>query len=179
MYAQDIINFWFDEQTKPLWFAKNQKFDDYITENFKQIHQQATQSELYTWRTSAEGRLAEVIILDQFSRQLFRNSRQAFAYDGMALILAQEAIQLKLDQNLETEKRRFLYMPFMHSESQKIHEQAVPLFQSLNEPNVLKYEMRHKVIIDRFGRYPHRNQVLGRKSSAEELIFLTEPNSRF
>lgn len=97
----------------------------------------------------------------------------------MALVLAQEMIHLKLDQNLNPTERRFLYMPFMHSESKRIHEVALTLFERLNDPTVLDYELKHKIIIDRFGRYPHRNQVLGRPSSAEELEFLTQPNSSF
>ncbi|EAO7613966.1 DUF924 domain-containing protein, partial [Salmonella enterica] len=131
------------------------------------------------WRKTAEGRLAEIIVLDQFSRNLFRDSPQAFAQDSLALALAQEAISLNLDQQLSPEQRAFLYMPFMHSESKLIHEFALKLFQRLGNPTNLEFEKKHKVIIDRFGRYPHRNQILGRESTDEELTFLTQPDSSF
>jgi len=139
----------------------------------------ASQAELWSWRSNAEGRLAEIIVLDQFSRNLYRDSPRAFAQDALALALAQEAISLKLDQQLSPEQRSFLYMPFMHSESQIIHEFALKLFQRLGNPENLDFEKKHKIIIERFGRYPHRNQILGRQSSAEELEFLTQPNSSF
>lgn len=175
----NILEFWFKADTQTLWFAKSVDFDALISEKFSDIHQQAAQAELWSWRKSAEGRLAEIIILDQFSRNLFRDQAAAFAQDPMALILAQEAISLDLDKQLSPEQRAFLYMPFMHSESKAIHEFALKLFQRLGEPVSLEFEKKHKQIIERFGRYPHRNQSLGRISSAAELEFLTQPDSRF
>jgi uncharacterized protein (DUF924 family) len=118
-------------------------------------------------------------VLDQFSRNLYRDQAQAFAYDSMALMLAQEAISLQLDAQLNPEQRSFLYMPFMHSESKLMHEFALKLFQRLGNEINLSFEKKHKVIIDRFGRYPHRNAILGRSSTPEELTFLTQPNSSF
>ena len=179
MNYQEIIDFWFSEETQPFWFAKSDAFDQTLHQRFAHTLDQAKHCELWTWRATAEGRLAEIIVLDQLSRNLYRNDPRAFAQDGMALVLAQEMIHLKLDQNLNPTERRFLYMPFMHSESKRIHEVALTLFERLNDPTVLDYELKHKIIIDRFGRYPHRNQVLGRPSSAEELEFLTQPNSSF
>lgn len=179
MQAQDIINFWFDPEHRSLWFAKSDEFDAKIRDQFKIIHRQATQAELWSWRQTPEGRLAEIIVLDQFSRNLYRDQPQAFAYDNMALILAQEAISLQLDAQLSPEQRAFLYMPFMHSESKLIHEFALKLFQRLGNEINLNFEKKHKVIIDRFGRYPHRNALLGRVSTPEELAFLTQPNSSF
>jgi hypothetical protein len=140
---------------------------------------QAKHCELWTWRATAEGRLAEIIVLDQFSRNLYRDHAESFAQDALALALAQEAIQLNLDQQLSPEQRSFLYMPFMHSESKIIHIQALQLFEELGNPLNLDFEKKHKVIIDRFGRYPHRNQILGRSSTAEEIEFLKQPNSHF
>ena len=113
----DILDFWFSPQTQPLWFAKSNDFDGLINQKFRDIHQQAAQAELWSWRKTAEGRLAEIIVLDQFSRNLFRDQAQAFAQDALALTLAQEAISLDLDKQLSPEQRAFLYMPFMHSES--------------------------------------------------------------
>jgi uncharacterized protein (DUF924 family) len=170
MNYRDILDFWFNPETQPLWFAKSDDFDALINQKFRNIHQQAAQAELWSWRKTTEGRLAEIIVLDQFSRNLFRDQAQAFA---------QEAISLDLDKQLSPEQRAFLYMPFMHSESKLIHEFALKLFQRLGNPMNLDYEKMHKAIIDRFGRYPHRNQILARPSTAEELEFLTQPNSSF
>ncbi|WP_180170918.1 DUF924 family protein [Acinetobacter sp. YH12027] len=179
MNYQDILEFWFNPENQPNWFAKSNNFDVLIEKKFKDIHQAASQAELWQWRTTAEGRLAEIIVLDQFSRNLFRDSSLAFAQDALALALAQEAIAQGLDLQLSPEQRSFLYMPFMHSESTKIHQSALKLFEQLGNPINLEFEKKHKVIIDRFGRYPHRNAVLGRTSTAEELEFLTQPNSSF
>ena len=179
MNYQDFLDFWFSPAAEANWFVKTAEFDALLAEKFAEVHRQTAQGELWTWRETPAGRLAEIIILDQLSRNLYRNDPRAFAQDGMALVLAQEMIHLKLDQDLKPIERRFLYMPFMHSESKRIHEVALGLFESLDDPTVLGYELKHKVIIDRFGHYPHRNQVLGRPSSAEELEFLTQPNSSF
>lgn len=179
MNYSDILDFWFHPDTQAHWFAKNDDFDQLIYQKFQDVHHQAAQAELWSWRKSAEGRLAEIIVLDQFSRNLFRNDAHAFAQDALALALAQEAVGLGLDQQLPPEQRAFLYMPFMHSESKLIHECALKLFQDLGNPNNLDFEKKHKAIIDRFGRYPHRNQVLARISTAQELEFLTQPNSSF
>lgn len=179
MQAQDILDFWFDPDHRSLWFAKSDEFDAKIRERFQTIHHQAIQAELWSWRKTAEGRLAEIIVLDQFSRNLYRDQPQAFAHDSMALMLAQEAISLQLDAQLSPDHRSFLYMPFMHSESKLMHEFALKLFQRLGNEINLSFEKKHKLIIDRFGRYPHRNAILGRSSTAEELEFLTQPNSSF
>ena len=179
MQAQDILDFWFDPDHRSLWFAKSDEFDAKIRERFQTIHHQAIQAELWSWRKTAEGRLAEIIVLDQFSRNLYRDQPQAFAHDSMALMLAQEAISLQLDAQLSPDHRSFLYMPFMHSESKLMHEFALKLFQRLGNEINLSFEKKHKVIIDRFGRYPHRNAILGRSSTPEELTFLTQPNSSF
>lgn len=177
--AQEVLDFWFSPENKPFWFAKSDDFDQTLQLKFKALFEQACQAELWSWRETAAGRLAEIIVLDQFSRNFYRNDPRAFAQDPMALTLSQEAIRLGLDQQLPAEQRSFLYMPFMHSESRCIHEEALKLFQQLGNPVNLDFEIRHKVIIDRFGRYPHRNQVLSRISTAEELDFLRQPNSHF
>ncbi len=179
MNYQTVLNFWFSSETQPYWFAKSDAFDQQLRDQFFEILEQARQAELWSWRESAEGRLAEIIVLDQFSRNLYRDSSASFAQDPMALALAQETIQLGLDQNLRPEQRSFLYMPFMHSESKIIHEQALKLFENLGNPINLDFEKKHKVIIDRFGRYPHRNEILGRQSTEEEIEFLKQPNSSF
>ena len=173
-----ITDFWFNEIDKKLWFIKDKDFDQLIIDRFSEIHQQAIVGELYSWRKTPRGRLAEIIILDQFSRNMFRNMPQAFSYDSLALVLSQEAISAQADLELTSAERNFLYMPFMHSESPVIHAVALDVFANTDE-NTLNFEMRHKKIIDQFGRYPHRNTILKRESTAAELEFLNEPGSSF
>lgn len=179
MDSQLVINFWFDEIEPKSHWLKDPTFDQMIGERFASIHQAASQCELSAWRTTALGRLAEIIVLDQFSRNLYRDQAAAFANDAVALVLAQEAIRVEADQELTTSQQAFLYMPFMHSESARIHEQAVALFSKPGLENNYDFELKHKAIIDRFGRYPHRNALLGRSSTAEELEFLQQPGSSF
>lgn len=138
MNYQEILDFWFDPKNQSWWFSQNDAFDALIEEKFKTIHQQAAHTELWSWRSSAEGRLAEIIVLDQLSRNLYRNSPLAFAQDALALALAQEAITLKLDAALPPIQRSFLYMPFMHSESKLIHQYALKLFENLGNPIHIK-----------------------------------------
>jgi uncharacterized protein (DUF924 family) len=177
--AQTIIEFWFNEIDPQLWWRKDDTFDALIRRRFQSLHCAATAGELYVWRDSAMGRLAEIIVLDQFSRNLYRDDPRAFACDGMALVLAQEVVRGGDDRQLYPVMRAFVYMPYMHSESLLVHEQAVNLFAQPGMESNLDFEYRHKAIIDRFGRYPHRNQVLGRESTVEELAFLQQPGSGF
>ena len=179
MNYKQVLDFWFDPENKEFWFSKSDEFDLELEEKFGHTLQQAMQCELWTWRETAEGRLAEIIVLDQFSRNLFRDHPASFAQDPLALSLAQEAVRLGLDQQLAPDQRCFMYMPFMHSESKIIHAQASQLFEALGNPINLDFELKHKTIIDRFGRYPHRNQILERDSTPEEIEFLTQPNSSF
>ena len=179
MNYKQVLDFWFDPENKEFWFNKSDEFDLELEEKFGHTLQQAMQCELWTWRETAEGRLAEIIVLDQFSRNLFRDHPASFAQDPLALSLAQEAVRLGLDQQLAPDQRCFMYMPFMHSESKIIHAQALQLFEALGNPINLDFELKHKTIIDRFGRYPHRNQILERDSTPEEVEFLTQPNSSF
>lgn len=174
-----VIDFWFEESDPRDWFRKDPAFDAAVRVRFGQTWQQAVNGELHGWRTEPLGRLAEVIVLDQFSRQLHRDSALAFAADGQALVLAQEALRLGVETELTQIQRNFLYMPFMHSESAVIHDWALALFKGNGVESSWEAEIRHKAIIDRFGRYPHRNAVLGRVSTAEELAFLSQPGSSF
>jgi len=178
MYKQ-IVNFWFEEIEPASWWKKSDDFDALLIERFSEIHASASCCELYEWRRQPEGRLAEIIVLDQFSRNMFRDTPGAFATDAMSLTLSQEAIACGADRALTPVQRSFLYMPFMHSESLKIHEVAVELFRKNGIKSNLDYEFSHKKIIERFGRYPHRNKILGRQSTAEEIEFLTRPGSSF
>ncbi|GAF61218.1 LOW QUALITY PROTEIN: putative transmembrane protein [Psychrobacter sp. JCM 18903] len=166
-------------------------FDKQIKDKFGDIWHAAKQGECVTWRianaptdsnssiTALAGRLAEIIVLDQFSRNLCRGQAGAFAQDSMAIALAQEAIGQPHFDTLPTEWRKFIIMPFMHSESLMIHKRYLPLFEKLHDDNTLDFENRHKNIIEQFGRYPHRNDILDRESTDEEEAFLQQPNSSF
>ena len=178
MTPKSVIDFWFGEADRPFWFDKSGEFDQTIRSRFAGLWQQAARAELYEWRATLEGRLAEIIVLDQFSRNLFRNSPQAFACDAMAQVLAQEAAKQPGFAELPGTWRHMMLMPLMHSESRKIHVLALELF-TRHAAHVLIHEEQHKAVIDRFGRYPHRNEALGRTSSAEEIEFLNQEGSSF
>ncbi|GAA3961892.1 DUF924 family protein [Allohahella marinimesophila] len=183
--AVSVLTYWFDELDEKDWFKKSKRLDDDIRKRFGDLHEQARRCECWRWReaedadTSALGRLAEIILLDQFARNLYRDSARAFEADALALALAQQAVQMQADQRVEPRLRSFFYMPYMHSESALIHEEAIQLFDQTGLEYNLKFEKRHKDIIDRFGRYPHRNDLLGRASTADEQTFLKEPGSSF
>ncbi len=179
MNDQDVIKFWFEELNPKQWYTKNKKLDLKIKERFTSTHSAAGKGELYSWRKTPLGRLAEIIVLDQFSRNIYRNDKKAFLFDPIALILAQEAVNLKTQDHLTVAQKSFLFHPFMHSESKLMHKLAVKLYSSPGLEKNLKFEHRHKDIIDRFGRYPHRNEIIGRKSTAEELEFLKIPGASF
>ncbi len=175
----DILGFWFGELTPEHWYKASDAVDADITRRFGSLHDAAARCELSAWRETPEGRLAEVIVLDQFSRNIFRGQAAAFAQDALALALAQEAVRGGADAALPPERRAFFYLPYMHSESAVIHADALRLFDQPGLENNLDFERQHKAIIDRFGRYPHRNLVLGRVSSPEEFAFLATPGSSF
>ena len=179
MDAADILRFWFDEIEPAQWWRADPAFGAQVRERFGEVLRAATAGELHGWRATPEGRLAEVIVLDQFSRNIHRGTPGAFAADPMALGLAQEAVAGGHDQALPVPRRAFLYMPYMHSESPRIHGVADELFRTRASKDSHQFELRHKAIIDRFGRYPHRNQILGRTSTPEELAFLVTPGSSF
>jgi len=179
MQWQNVLDFWFNPDNKPFWFQKNEKFDQQINEIFYDIWLAGSHDLLANWKDTLEGTLAEIIVLDQFSRNLNRDNPSSFAQDGMALVLAQEAIKDPEFSGLSIDQKRFILMPFMHSESSSIHEQAMLLFEELGDEPTLQFEIKHKAIIDKFGRYPHRNEILNRQSTSKELEFLKQPNSSF
>ena len=176
---REILDFWFTEINRSQWWVHDTELDNSIVERFSEIHTKATLCELFEWRAHAKGRLAEIIVLDQFSRNMFRGSLLSFANDSLALALSQEALSVGADKKLDTTERSFLYMPFMHSESLQIHDIATALFRKNGDQENYDFELKHKKIIERFGRYPHRNSVLGRLSSDDEIEFLKQPNSAF
>lgn len=176
---QSVLHFWFHSLSPEQWFIKDESVDQRIAQRFLATTKAAARGECHDWRHSIQGRLAEIIVLDQFPRNIWRDTPKAFAQDSMALALAQEAIKLTTYNYLSSAEKQFLLMPFMHSESVLIQKESVALFSQIENPNAYKYAILHKQIIDRFERYPHRNKILGRTSSTEEQLFLQEPNSSF
>lgn len=195
--AHAVLSFWFHKDHEQHWFIQDDDFDKQIKDEFGEIWRAAKQGECAPWRyrdressarndigsdnlmTSLAGRLAEIIVLDQFSRNLCRNKACAFTHDGMALVLAQEAVNQPRFNDLPSQWRTFMIMPFMHSESMTIHKRYLTLFEQLEDSNTLEFEHKHQAIIKQFGRYPHRNEVLNRESSDAEKEFLRQPNSSF
>ncbi len=174
---RDVLKFWFEDLKPEQWFNQDSELDRTIADKFGETHRMAAACELDSWRTGPMGRLAEIIVLDQFTRNIYRNKPEAYSCDSLALALAQEAINQKADEELSAPKRSFLYMPYMHSESQRIHREAIALFNGPGLDFQREFEVKHKEVIDRFGRYPHRNLALGRESTPEELSFIQDnPN---
>lgn len=176
---EEVLSFWFREIDPKLWWSAEPSFDDLIRRRFLGLLQETAAGESYGWRATARGRLAEIIVLDQFSRNVFRNTPRAFAQDPMALALAQEAVAGGALASLDPTERSFLLLPYMHSESRTIHVVAEALYREFAPAGNYDFELKHKAIIDRFGRYPHRNEILGRTSTPEEVEFLKQPGSRF
>ncbi|GAA6139522.1 DUF924 family protein [Arenicella sp. 4NH20-0111] len=174
-----VLTFWFEEIEPTYWWKKDENFDQLIVDRFGGLLKQASRCELNAWRATPKGRLAEIIVLDQFSRNVYRGTASAFSNDPLALALAQEAIINQANKHLTPIENSFLYMPFMHSESLKIHQIAIDLFKGNGIESSYEFELKHKDIIERFGRYPHRNAVLGRQSTQEEVMFLKSPGSSF
>lgn len=168
----EVLKFWFEETTPKQHFTKDPDFDALIKQRFEQTYWDILEGRTAHWRNSPEGRLAEIIVLDQFARNMFRDDAQAFREDELAVSLAEEAITIGDDMKVGNEQRIFFYMPYMHSESAEVHNKALELFTHYGNAANLEYEMKHKAIIDTFGRYPHRNIALGRTSTPEETEWL-------
>ena len=186
--AESVLDFWFGPEgergkARPEWFRKDEKFDAQIRSRFGELHAAASRRELEVWRASPEPMLALVIVLDQFSRNLYRGDARAFAQDAHALECARQAIARGDDLGLLPVGRQFLYMPFEHSENPLDQDLACDLMRSLEEfeatRGLTEWAERHRVIVRRFGRFPHRNAALGRASTPEETAFLAQPGSGF
>lgn len=175
-WIETVNRYWFEELGPDDWFSGRAEIDAAISARFAALRETLKQHPPDLAELDADGHVAAVIVLDQFSRHLFRKSPEAFSTDGMALSLATHAVESGLDKALGTHQRHFLYMPFMHSEDPSMQAKCVALFLALGNPELVPYAEHHKGIIDRFGRFPHRNEVLGRVSTEEEVAFLrTEP----
>lgn len=172
MNYTDVLEFWFLQLNPSDWFKKDEILDLRMVEKFIAIHAQAVSGELFRWRDDPLGRLAEIILIDQFSRNIYRDDPKAYISDPMALVLAQEAIFGNHHKSFNDNQKIFLYLPFMHSESKIIHQIAVKLFSEPGLEESLAYENEHKKIIDRFSRYPERNKILGRINTSEEEYYL-------
>jgi uncharacterized protein (DUF924 family) len=175
----DVIGFWFEELGRPRWFVKNDAVDAAIRDRFLVLYEVLSTWPAVDALASAERALATVLVLDQFPRNLFRDTAQAFATDELARAVARGALAEGLDRELPPDRRIFLYLPFEHSEAKADQARAVALISALGEEEYTRYALAHKAVIDRFGRFPHRNAVLGRPSTPEEEDFLKEPGSSF
>ncbi len=190
LQAKEILEFWFGTpddfdygQQRKVWFTKNPEFDKEVRSHFMSHYQQAATNQLDDWKASPQSCLALIILLDQFPRNLFRGQPQAFATDSQALSYAQHAITQNFDQELLPFQRWFVYMPFEHSENIEHQRQSFELFKKLSDQanfaDGLDYAYRHLKVIERFGRFPHRNEILGRETTPEEAEFLKQPGSSF
>lgn len=167
-----LLRFWFDEAGPKHWFKQSHSFDALCKARFLPTLESAIKGECWEWRKTPAGRCAEIIVLDQLSRNLFRQDPRAYAQDGMALVLAQEAVTNKDDERMNADERYFCYMPYMHSESLAVHEEGLRLFEALGNPEALRYEKAHRDVIYQFGRYPSRNAALGRTNTQQEEVYL-------
>lgn len=191
--AKNILTFWFDEpdvpgseygQQRKIWFRKDPQFDQQVRDRFLSTYLQAYRGDLNLWKNAPYSALALTIVLDQFPRNMFRDTARCFEADAQALAIAEAAIANQYDQSLLSVERMFFYLPFEHSESLVHQNRSVSLFEALIESapelqSTLDYAYRHRDVIAQFGRFPHRNVSLGRQSTPEELAFLSQPGSRF
>ncbi|MEX1317086.1 MAG: DUF924 family protein [Synechococcaceae cyanobacterium] len=178
--ASEVLDFWFAETRPRQWFSKDRAFDSQVRERFIALVRRAIAGELAGWAVEPQGGLALVLLLDQFPRQIWRGSAMAFAGDGQALALSQAAVGRGwVATEPEQARRQFWLMPQMHSEDLSVQEAALPLFEQFTDTRTAEFARRHRDVIARFGRFPHRNAALGRVSSAAELTFLQTPGSRF
>jgi len=195
----EVLDFWFGElddqgQTtledkSPLWWGKSEETDAFITSRFEALVEQVATGQCDEWLTTAEGRMAAIIVLDQFPRNIFRGTERAFAYDDKARQFCMDGLALGADQAVPLIQRVFFYLPLEHAEDREMQVRSVEMYEQLladapessknDYANYLDFAVRHKMIIDRFGHYPHRNEILARSSTHEEIAFLEEPGSSF
>ena len=189
--ASDVLDFWFGApgdavhgSAREIWFRKSEATDLAIAQRFAALIEQALRGELAAWSAEPHSALAQIVLLDQFTRNTFRDTARAFAGDSRALAAASAMVGTRQDEALLPVQRSFVYLPFEHSESMAMQEESLRLFTRLvaaapEQAGTLDYAQRHHAIVARFGRFPHRNAQLGRQSTAEELAFLEQPGSRF
>ena len=176
---QDVLTFWYEICQPKQWFKKDPSFDQEIEERFGVLIEQGLSGQLNDWLESCEGCLALILVLDQFPRNVYRNSPKAFAGDPQALVISDTCRERGYLDHPDQSWRHFMLIPMMHSEDLAVQKASLPLFKEHTDARVYNYAVRHHDVIERFGRYPHRNAILGRESTQEELTFLSEPGSRF
>ena len=177
-WVGEVIRFWFEELTRDQWFKRNDRVDAQIRDRFLPLHEQLFSSDAADI-TEPRSLLAAIIVLDQFSRNMFRGTARAYAADPIARRLARIAIDNGFDAGLGENERHFLYLPFQHSEDREDQALSLRLFDSIENKEWRAYAVAHKDIIDRFGRFPHRNAALNRTSTADEIALLEKPMSFF
>jgi len=188
--AQTVLEFWFgspqsEDYGKPRkeWFIKNPAFDEEVRSRFFSLYQEAAQGNLNHWKNSPESCLALILLLDQFPRNIFRGNPRMFQTDSQALAMAKYALKNDYDRQLLNVQRWFIYLPFEHSEDLEMQYRAISLFHRLkddpNSASTIDYAERHLKVIEKFGRFPHRNAILGRESTPEEITFLQQPDASF
>jgi uncharacterized protein (DUF924 family) len=172
----DVLTFWFEETQPAQWFQKNPEFDALVRTRFEPVYEDARAGKFEHWQSDADGALALCVIFDQFPRNMFRDTARSYATDDQALLVAKRAVHLGLDQVVVSVKRRFIYLPFEHSEKFADQKRSLELFTSLKKDDPISYEyaVRHYQVIERFGRFPHRNAILGRANTPEEDVYLSE-----
>jgi uncharacterized protein (DUF924 family) len=178
-WVGDVLKFWFEQTEPDQWFKKDPAFDESLRERFLGLHEVLVSCENHALLANAQTALAAVIVLDQMSRNMFRGTPRAFATDPLALCVAEAAIARGFDDGLTKDQRMFLYLPFQHSEDRQLQARGVALMASLGDAEQSKWADAHRAIVDRFGRFPHRNGILGRASTPEETEFLKQPGSSF
>ncbi|KAA0680566.1 DUF924 family protein [Azospirillum brasilense] len=176
----EIVDFWFDEAMKPYWFRQSDSFDRTVRDTLLPHHEAAAAGRYDHWLEDVDGCLALCVLLDQVPRNVFRGSPRAFATDGKALAVARHVVEQGYDLECSEDERIFLYLPFEHQEDMDCQDLSCALFRErVSDPEVVDYAERHRAVIARFGRFPHRNAVLGRETTPEEAEFLKEPGSSF
>lgn len=176
---EEVIDYWFETLSPDDWYGPPPEVDAEIARRFGDLYERLSEDVPDAWLRNPQGRLAAILVLDQFPRNIYRGSPRAFATDEKALALSKDAIAAGADKALPPEQRAFLYMPFQHTETLADQRRSLELFEALGNPENLDFAVRHYEIIERFGRFPHRNAVLGRVSTPEELAFLEQPGSSF
>jgi uncharacterized protein (DUF924 family) len=177
--AQDVLHFWFEEIEPEKQFKKDLAFDELIRSRFGTLYEDAAVRKLDHWKAYPESCLALVILLDQFPRNLFRDTARMYESDPKVLAIANRAIEDGGYKSLPQDQQRFLFLPHEHSEDLDDQRRCMELMRTLDDERNLEYARNHLVIVERFGRFPHRNAILGRESTPEEIEFLKEPNSSF
>ena len=176
---EDILNFWFLECTPAQWFKKNPDFDSNLATRFLSTVENGLSRKLESWADSKSGYLSLILVLDQFTRNIFRNTPRAFSGDTMALSLSFQCHEREFLLNQNIHWSHFMLLPMMHSEDISIQESSLPLFRKFTTQKAYEFALRHRDIVARFGRFPHRNSILGRTSTDKELKFLLQPRSSF